>query len=169
MLQYALLHLTGYDLPLAELRRFRQLHSKTPGHPEAGVTPGVETTTGPLGQGLASAVGMALAEKLLAAEFERRIAGTLPAAFQGSRVRVSSRCRARASSTARILRIGTLPKGTPRVAVEAGVSDYWRKYVGLDGAVLGIDTFGESAPAGALFAHFGFAVENLVTKIKSIL
>lgn len=71
MLQYALLHLTGYALPLDELKRFRQLHSKTPGHPEVGVTPGVETTTGPLGQGLANAVGMALAEKLLAAEFNR--------------------------------------------------------------------------------------------------
>src|SRR6476469_1096238 len=69
MLQYALLHLTGYDLPLDELKRFRQLHSKTPGHPEAGVTPGVETTTGPLGQGIADAVGFALAEKLLADEF----------------------------------------------------------------------------------------------------
>jgi transketolase len=71
MLQYALLHLTGYALPLDELKRFRQLHSKTPGHPEVGVTPGVETTTGPLGQGLANAVGMALAERLLAAEFNR--------------------------------------------------------------------------------------------------
>jgi transketolase len=71
MLIYALLHLTGYDLPIAELRNFRQLHSKTPGHPEVGVTPGVETTTGPLGQGIANAVGMALAEKLLAAEFNR--------------------------------------------------------------------------------------------------
>ncbi len=71
MLQYALLHLTGYDLPIEELARFRQLHSKTPGHPEHGLTPGVETTTGPLGQGFANAVGMALAEKLLAAEFNR--------------------------------------------------------------------------------------------------
>jgi transketolase len=71
MLLYALLHLTGYALPLDELKRFRQLHSKTPGHPEVGVTPGVETTTGPLGQGLANAVGMALAERLLAAEFNR--------------------------------------------------------------------------------------------------
>ena len=71
MLLYALLHLSGYDLPLDELKRFRQLHSKTPGHPEVGVTAGVETTTGPLGQGLANAVGMALAEKLLAEEFNR--------------------------------------------------------------------------------------------------
>ena len=71
MLLYALLHLSGYDLPLEELKRFRQLHSRTPGHPEVGVTPGVETTTGPLGQGLANAVGMALAEWLLAEEFNR--------------------------------------------------------------------------------------------------
>ena len=71
MLLYALLHLTGYDLSIDELRRFRQLGSKTPGHPEHGVTAGVETTTGPLGQGLANAVGMALAERLLASEFNR--------------------------------------------------------------------------------------------------
>ncbi len=71
MLQYALLHLTGYDLPIEQLASFRQLHSKTAGHPESGLTPGVETTTGPLGQGLANAVGMALTEKLLAAEFNR--------------------------------------------------------------------------------------------------
>jgi len=71
MLIYALLHLTGYDLPIAELKRFRQLHSKTPGHPEYGYAPGVETTTGPLGQGISNAVGMALAEKVLAADFNR--------------------------------------------------------------------------------------------------
>ena len=71
MLLYALLHLTGYDLPMAEIQRFRQLHSKTPGHPEFGITPGVETTTGPLGQGVSNAVGMALAEKLLATQFNR--------------------------------------------------------------------------------------------------
>jgi transketolase len=71
MLVYALLHLTGYALPIGELKGFRQLHSKTPGHPEVGITPGIETTTGPLGQGVTNAVGMALAEKLLAAEFNR--------------------------------------------------------------------------------------------------
>ena len=71
MLIYALLHLTGYDLPIEELKRFRQLHSKTPGHPEYGYTAGVETTTGPLGQGISNAVGFALAEKLLANEFNR--------------------------------------------------------------------------------------------------
>ena len=71
MLLYALLHLTGYDLSMDEVRHFRQLHSKTPGHPELGMTPGVETTTGPLGQGISNAVGMALAEKLLAADFNR--------------------------------------------------------------------------------------------------
>src|SRR5512144_1120967 len=71
MLLYSLLHLSGYDLPLTELRQFRQLNSKTPGHPEYGCTPGVETTTGPLGQGLANAVGMALAERTLAAHFNR--------------------------------------------------------------------------------------------------
>ena len=71
MLLYALLHLSGYALPMQELKNFRQLHSKTAGHPEVGHTPGVETTTGPLGQGMTNAVGMALAEKLLAAEFNR--------------------------------------------------------------------------------------------------
>ena len=71
MLLYALLHLTGYDLSVEQLASFRQLHSRTPGHPEFGLTPGVETTTGPLGQGLANAVGMALAERLLALEFNR--------------------------------------------------------------------------------------------------
>lgn len=71
MLPYAVLHLSGYDLPIEELKNFRQLHSKTPGHPEYGYTPGIETTTGPLGQGVSNAVGMALAEKVLAAQFNK--------------------------------------------------------------------------------------------------
>src|SRR5574343_1059778 len=71
MLLYALLHLTGYDLPLEQLQNFRQLGSRTAGHPEVGHTPGVETTTGPLGQGLTNAVGMAIAEKVLGAEFNK--------------------------------------------------------------------------------------------------
>jgi transketolase len=66
-------------------------------------------------------------------------------------------------------REAVLPRGVPRVAVEAGVTDYWRKYVGLDGTIVGIDTFGESAPAGALFKHFGFTVDNVVAAVRRVI
>jgi len=66
-------------------------------------------------------------------------------------------------------RDAVLPRGVPHVAVEAGVSDYWHKYVGLDGAIVGIDTFGESAPAGALFKHFGFTVEHVVATVRQVI
>ncbi len=66
-------------------------------------------------------------------------------------------------------RDAVLPRGVPRVAVEAGVTDYWRKYVGLDGAVVGIDTFGESAPAGVLFKHFGFSIDNVVAAVRRVI
>lgn len=68
-----------------------------------------------------------------------------------------------------LYRNSVLPKGLPRVAIEAGASDYWRKYVGLDGDVVGMTTFGESAPAGVLFKHFGFTVENVVSKVEAVL
>lgn len=80
MLQYALLHLTGYDLSIDDLKAFRQLHSKTPGHPEVDVTPGVETTTGPLGQGIANGVGMALAERCLRTNSTARVSLSLTTA-----------------------------------------------------------------------------------------
>ena len=77
MLIYALLHLTGYDLPMDELKRFRQMHSKTPGHPEYGYTVGVETTTGPLGQGISNAVGMAMAHKYVRVVINDFMSGTI--------------------------------------------------------------------------------------------
>ncbi len=110
MLQYALLHLTGYDLAIDELRRFRQLDSKTPGHPEVGRTPGVETTTGPLGQGLANAVGMALAEALLAREFntpEQRIVDHRTYVFLGDGCLMEGISH-EAASLAGTLRLGKL-------------------------------------------------------------
>ena len=248
MLIYSLLHLTGYDLPMEELKNFRQLHSKTPGHPEVGYTAGVETTTGPLGQGIANAVGMAIAEKTLAAQFNRpghdivdhytyafmgdgcmmegishevcSLAGTLKlgkliAFYDDNGISIDGHVEGwftddtamrfeaygwhvirdidghdaasikRAVEEARVVsmpstdafdkqdaayRESVLPKAvTARVAVEAGIADYWYKYVGLNGAIVGMTTFGESAPAELLFEEFGFTVDNVVAKAKELL
>jgi transketolase len=91
-------------------------------------------------------------------------------AAEGVPVRVVSMpCTARFDAQEKSYRDAVLPPGVPRVAVEAGVTDGWRKYVGLDGAVVGIDTFGESAPAGELFKHFGFTAENVAQTVKRVL
>jgi transketolase len=117
MLLYALLHLTGYDLPLEELKRFRQWGSRMPGHPEFGVTPGVEAMTGPLGQGVANAVGMAIAERRLAAEFNR----------PGHEI-----------------------------------IDHWTYAICSDEeAIVALDHFGASAPAGTILKEFGFTADAL--------
>ena len=135
MLLYALLHLTGYDLPMDELRRFRQLGSKTPGHPEVHITPGVETTTGPLGQGLANAVGMALAEKLLAAEFNR---DGLPIVDHRTWVFLGDGCLMEGISQEAISLAGTLKLGKL-------VALYDDNGISIDGDVAG--WFGDDTPA----------------------
>ena len=135
MLLYALLHLTGYDLPMDELRRFRQLGSKTPGHPEVHITPGVETTTGPLGQGLANAVGMALAEKLLAAEFNRE---GLPIVDHRTWVFLGDGCLMEGISQEAISLAGTLKLGKL-------VALYDDNGISIDGDVAG--WFGDDTPA----------------------
>lgn len=136
MLLYGLLYLTGYELSLDELTRFRQWGSHAPGHPERGVTPGVETTTGPLGQGFANGVGLAIAERFLAAHFNR--------------------------------------PGYPLVDhyTYGLVSDgdlSWLRYTGERGAMLGIKRFVASAPGSEILRHYGFTVENVVTRALALL
>ena len=248
MLLYAVLHLTGYDLSMDDIRNFRQLGSRTPGHPECDVTPGVEMTTGPLGQGISSAVGMALAEKMLATRFNTpehtvidhhtyvflgdgclmegvsheacslagvwglgklialydsngiSIDGKIDGWFtedvaarykaygwqvigpvdghdaealtaEGRKVRVVSMpCCERFDAQDAAYRESVLPAAVrARVAVEAAAADYWRKYVGLDGAVLGMTTFGASGPGKALAEHFGFTSAHLADMARQLL
>jgi transketolase len=144
MLQYALLHLSGYDLPIDELKRFRQWHSKTPGHPEAHETPGVETTTGPLGQGLANAVGMALAEKLLAREFNR---DGLPIVDHYTYVCVGDGCLMEGVSHEAASLAGTLKLGKL-------IAIYDDNGISIDGAVRG--WFTDDTPAR--FEAYGWEV-----------
>ena len=248
MLLYAVLYLTGYDLSMDDIRNFRQLGSRTPGHPECHVTPGVEMTTGPLGQGISSAVGMALAEKMLATRFNTpehtvidhhtyvflgdgclmegvsheacslagvwglgklialydsngiSIDGKIDGWFtedvaarykaygwqvigpvdghdaealdaEGRKVRVVSMpCCERFDAQDAAYRESVLPAAVrARVAVEAAAADYWRKYVGLDGAVLGMTTFGASGPGKALAEHFGFTSAHLADMARQLL
>ncbi|AHY09944.1 hypothetical protein sch_21855 [Serratia plymuthica] len=176
MLIYSLLHLTGYDLPMSELENFRQLHSKTPGHPEYGYTPGVETTTGPLvyrgGYVLKDCAGTP--EVILIATGSE-VGITVEAADKlsaaGTKVRVVSMPSTDAfDKQDAAYRESVLPSSvTARVAVEAGIADYWYKYVGLNGAIVGMTTFGESAPADQLFKEFGFTVDNVVAKAQALL
>ncbi len=135
MLLYALLHLAGYDLPMDEIRRFRQLGSKTPGHPEVHLTPCVETTTGPLGQGLANAVGMALAERLLAAEFNRE---GFPIVDHRTWVFLGDGCLMEGISQEAISLAGTLQLGKL-------VALYDDNGISIDGDVAG--WFGDDTPA----------------------
>jgi transketolase len=154
MLLYSLLYLTGYDVPLEQIKQFRQWASKCPGHPERGMTPGVETTTGPLGQGFANAAGMAITEGHLAARFNR----------PGYQI-VDHHTYALVSDRDSVLP----PSARARLAVEAGVTQGWRKYVGDDGDVIGVDRFGASAPGEIMMREYGFTVENVYQRAMKLL
>ncbi len=148
MLLYALLHLSGYDLALEEIKRFRQLHSKTPGHPEYGLTPGVETTTGPLGQGLANAVGLALAERILAARFNRP---ELPIVDHYTYVLVGDGCLMEGISHEACSLAGTLGLGKL-------ITLYDDNGISIDGEVRG--WFNEDTPSR--FKAYGWHVISMV-------
>ena len=181
MLLYSLLHLTGYDLSLEEIKRFRQLGSHTPGHPEYGCAPGVETTTGPLGQGFATGVGMAIAAKHMRELFERDGSGLFDhrifaIASDGDMMEEIS---SEAASLAGHLGLGNqdaayqnsvLPADVDRrLAIEAGSPLSWYRSVGLKGDIIGMTTFGASGAYAGVMKHFGFTVDNVVDRATRLL
>lgn len=165
MLLYALLHLSGYDLPIEEIKNFRQLHSKTPGHPELGITPGVETTTGPLGQGLANAVGMALSEKLLAYEFntpEAKVVDHFTYAFTGDGCLMEGISH-EACSFAGTLKLNKLIVlyDDNGISIDGEVQDWFSEDV-----VTRFQSYGWQVIAG-VDGHDVDAVDQAITKAKS--
>ena len=193
MLLYSLLHLTGYDLPLEQIKQFRQWGSITPGHPERGLTPGVETTTGPLGQGFGNGVGMAIAEASLAAQYNRpgfEIINhfTYGLIATGSEVTLIVEARQQLQKQGIPTRLVSMPSWElfdtqteeyrhsvfppsvrARLAVEAGSTQGWRRYVGQWGDVIGLEHFGASAPGPVLMREFGFTAENVCKRARALL
>jgi transketolase len=193
MLLYSLLHLTGYDLPLEQIKQFRQWGSITPGHPERGLTPGVETTTGPLGQGFGNGVGMAIAEAHLAAQYNRpgfEIINhfTYGLIATGSEVTLIVEARQQLQKQGIPTRLVSMPSWElfdtqteeyrhsvfppsvrARLAVEAGSTQGWRRYVGQWGDVIGLEHFGASAPGPVLMREFGFTAENVCKRGLALL
>jgi len=183
MLLYALLHLRGFDLSLDDIRRFRQWGSKTPGHPEHAHVPGVDTTTGPLGQGLMNASGMAIAEAHLAAVLNRPghtlvDHHTFVFCSDGDFMEGASH---EAGSLAGHLKLGKLvvlyddtetvlpAYVTARLAVEAASPQGWLEWAGCAGDVIGVERFGASAPGKENFMHYGFTVDNVVARAVKLL
>jgi transketolase len=201
MLLYSLLFLTGYDLTLSDLRQFRQWQSRTPGHPERGVTPGVEVTTGPLGQGVGNSVGLAIAEGWLATTFNRpghavvdhytyvlASDGEPILIATGSEVSIALEAHTRLATEEIRSRVVSMPSWElfeaqsqsyrdmvlppsvrARVSIEAGTPFGWERYVGREGATIGVADFGASAPGPVLMQEFGFTPEHVVETAKRLL